>query len=319
MKTSSPKSAYLGWLADALAADGRAPRVFDAPDDLVLGYATGYDAAQIAPFVRSLRAVFDGHVALVVDDRADVLALLEEHGVEAVHPETQEGWEPHPVMARFASFSRLLERYPNAVDILLTDVRDVIFQAEPFGPPPRRLEVFVEFEGGRLGEHAFNMKYLSALVGDEMAATLADKPCICVGTVMGPRDDIARFCRTVLMLAAIPRSEIGGAFGADQAACNLAVHMGLVKAEVRPNFGRVATLGMSRGDTLTFRNGRVLNPDGSFSAIVHQHDRHPHLDSAVHDHWGRGMRHCERVQRKTAADRGRKLAQSLMRRLPELR
>lgn len=222
-------------------------------------------------------------------------------------------------MARFAHYARLVERYPNAVDVLLTDVRDVIFQAEPFGPPPRRLEVFVEFEGGRLGEHAFNMKYLAALVGDELATTLVDKSCICVGTVMGPREEIARFCRTLLMLAAIPRSEIGGAFGADQAACNLAVHMGLVKAEVRANFGRVATLGMSSGDTLGFRDGRVINPNGGFSAIVHQHDRHPHLDAAVHEHWGRGMRHCERVQPRTASDRGRKLAQSLMRRLPELR
>lgn len=319
MKTSPPKSAYLGWLAGALAPDDQAPRVLDAPDDLVLGYATGYDAAQIAPFVRSLRAVFDGRVALVVDACPDVLALLEQHGVDAIHPDPAQGWAPHPVMGRFAAYSRLLDRYPNAVDVLLTDVRDVVFQAEPFGRPPRRLEVFVEFEGGVLGDHAFNMKYLTALVGEEMAATLAAKPCICVGTVMGPREEIGRFCRTVLMLAAIPRSEIGGTFGADQAACNLAVHMGLVKAAVKPNFGRVATLGMSPGEVLTWRDGRIVNPDGSASPIVHQHDRHPHLERAVHELWGQGMRRCERVQRRTAADRGRKLAQSLMRRLPELR
>ncbi|CAN5352111.1 lipooligosaccharide outer core biosynthesis glycosyltransferase GtrOC6 [soil metagenome] len=317
MKNGAPKSAYLGWLATAMATDG--VRSICAPDDLVLGYATGYDAAMIAPFVRSLREYFDGPVALVVDDRPDVVALLAEHGIEAVHPEHAQGWEPHPVMARFAAYSRLLERYPNAVDVLLTDVRDVVFQAEPFGPPPRRLEVFVEYEGKMLGDHAFNMKYLSALVGDEMAATLADKPCICVGTVMGPRDEIVRFCRTVLMLAAIPRSEIGGCFGADQAACNIAVHMGLVKAEIQPNFGRIATIGMTPGDTLSFRDGRVINPDGGFSAIVHQHDRHPHLDQAVHDLWGQGMRHCERVKPRSAVDRGKKLRQSLMRRLPELR
>ena len=319
MKPSTPKSAYLGWLAGALRPDARAPRVTDAPDDLVLGYATGYDAAQIAPFVRSLRAVFDGRVALVVDDRPDVLALLNDHRVEAFHPDITDGWEPHPVMARFAAFLRLLEHYPRAVDVLLTDVRDVIFQAEPFDPAPRRLEVFVENEGGSLGDHAFNMKYLTALVGDEMTATLLDKPCLCIGTVMGPHEEIARFCRTLLMLAAIPRSEIGGAFGADQAACNIAVHMGLVKAEVKPNFGRVATLGMSPATGLSVRGGLIVNPDGSVSPIVHQHDRHPHLDSAVHDRWGRGLRRCERITRKSTADRGRKLAQSLMRRLPELR
>lgn len=319
MKTSTPKSAYLGWLSTAMTPDSRAPRVMDAPDDLVLGYATGYDAAMIAPFVRSLRAVFDGPVALVVDDRPDVLELLADNGVEAVHPETAPGWEPHPVMARFAAYARLIERFPNAVDVLLTDVRDVVFQAEPFGPPPRRLEVFVENEDGVLGDHAFNMKHLTALVGDEMAASVANKPCICVGTVMGPREEVLRFCRTLLMLAAIPRSEIGGAFGADQAACNLAVHLGLVKAEIKDNFGRVATLGMTPGDRLSFRDGKVINPDGSASPIVHQHDRHPHLFRALHEHWGQGLRLCERVQPKTAVERGRKLRQSLMRRLPELR
>lgn len=319
MSSSSPKSAYLGWLSRAMTGTSGTRRVLDAPDDLVLGYATGYDAAMIAPFVRSLRAVFDGPVALVVDDRPDVLDLLAEYQVEAVHPETAPGWEPHPVMARFASYARLIERWPNAVDVLLTDVRDVVFQAEPFGPPPRRLEVFIENENGLLGDHAFNMKHLTALVGDEMAATLIDKPCICVGTVMGPRDEIARFCRMVLMLAAIPRSEIGGAFGADQAACNLAVHMDLVRAQVQPNFGRVATLGMTPGDQLKIVRGEVVNPDGSVSAIVHQHDRHPHLVSAIHERWGHGVRLCERVQPKTAVDRGRKWRQSLLRRLPELR
>jgi len=319
MKTSQPKSAYLGWLAGALVADDEAPRVLDGPHDLILGYATAYCAAQIAPFVRSLRSVFDGPVALVVDDRPDVLDLLQEYSIDAIHVDAVEGWEPHPVMARFATFLRLIERYPDAVDILLTDVRDVVFQADPFGPPPRRLEVFAEFEGGALGGHDFNMKYLSLLVGEEMAATLTTKPCLCVGTVTGPRDEIARFCRTILMLAAIPRSEIGGAFGMDQAACNLAVHMGLVKAEVKPNFGRVATLGMTPGKSLTFREGKVINPDGSCSAIVHQHDRHPHLDDAVHAQWGRGFHHHRRIQPKTTADHGRKLRRSLMRRLPELR
>lgn len=319
MKSSAPRSAYLGWLAGALRPDGAAPRVMNAPDDLVLGYATGYDAAMIAPFVRSLRAHFDGPAALVVDDRPDVLELLADHDVEAVFPDATPGWEPHPVMSRFAAYVRLIERWPNAVDVLLTDVRDVIFQAEPFGPPPRRLEVFVENEQGALGDHAFNMKYLTALVGEEMAASLRDKPCICVGTVMGPREEVARFCRSILMLAAIPRSEIGGAFGADQAACNLAVHLGLVRASIQSNYGRVATIGMTSGARLAFTDGKVMNPDGGFSAIVHQHDRHPHLSAAVHAFWSRGERLCERVGPRKSGDRSRKLRQSLLRRLPELR
>ncbi len=318
MSLPAARSAYLGWLARALAPR---PPVALSPvsGDVVLGYATGYDAADIAPFVRSLRAVFAGTVALVVDDRPELSAFLAEHGVLAIHPDASPGWRPHAVMERFAAFDRLLGQWPEARSVLLTDVRDVIFQAAPFDPAPARLETFVEFEDGVLGDHAFNMKYLRAVGGDDLAEAVADRPCVCVGTVMGPRDVIVRFCRTLLMLAAIPRSELGGAFGADQAACNLAVHLGLVEADIRPNYGRVATLGLTRGETLGFSDGRVTNPHGGWSAIVHQHDRHPALAIAVNQRWAGGLDHRQRVQPKSARERLGKLKSSVLRRTPELR
>lgn len=318
MTIPAATSAYMGWLAVALGKDRREFRTVPAaPGDLVLGYATGYDSHDIAPFVRSLRAVFDGEVALVVDDRPDVIALLAEHDVRALSADIIPGWEPHAVVARFAAFDRYLAARPEVRNVLLTDVRDVLFQRPPFAPAPMGLEVFVE--GDALGDHAFNMKYLRALAGDRIARDLASAPAICVGTVMGPRREAARFCRIVLMLAAIPRSEIGGAFGVDQAACNIAVHMGLVEAEVRENYCRVATIGLTPGETLTFQNGEVVNPDGSVSAIVHQHDRHPRLAEAAHGRWGGGLEVRERVRPKGAGQRWRKLRDSLMRRLPELR
>ncbi|HEX8470452.1 MAG TPA: hypothetical protein VF633_05020 [Brevundimonas sp.] len=321
MSLPSAKSAYLGWLARALEPERSPLAPISGPvvGDVVLGYGTGYDAADIAPFVLSLRAVFDGAVALVVDDRADLKAFLAEHGVIAVHPQHLDGWEPHAVMARFAAFDRLLGQWPEAKSVLITDVRDVIFQAEPFSPVPERLETYVEFEDGVLRDHDFNMKYLRAVGGDDLAEAVADKPCVCVGTVMGPRYAMIRFCRTVMMLAAIPRSELGGAFGADQAACNLAIHMGLVEADIRPNYGRVATLGLTKPESLGWSDGRVINPDGGWSAIVHQHDRHPTLATAVHARWGGGLEHRERVQKKTAAQRFEKQKRSIRRRLPELR
>ena len=318
MSGSAASSAYLGWLSAALATRGEpAAEMSVGSVDAVLGYATGYDAHDIAPFVRSLRAAFDGEIAVVVDDRPDVRALFEQHQVRMLTPETIDGWEPHAVMARFAAFDRYLAGRADIRSVLITDVRDVLFQQAPFAPQPAGLEVFVE--GDRLGDHAFNMKYLRALIGETMADALASAPSICVGTVTGPRAEVVRFCRMVLMLAAIPRSEFGGAFGADQAACNIAVHMGLLKAEVRENFGRVATIGLTPGDTLSLQNGQVVNPDGSVSAIVHQHDRHPRLAEAMHERWGHGLEVRDRVRPKGAGQRWRKLRDSLKRRLPELR
>ena len=312
------KSAYLDWLAVAMLGD-REAAVSGAADDLILGYATGYDAADVAIFVRSLRAVFDGPVVLVVDQDPDLLAFLADNRIEAVAPATVEGWAPHPVVARFAAFDRLMSERPQSRNVLLTDVRDVVFQAAPFEPQPQGLQFFNEYADGVLADHAFNMKYLRGVGGDAVARVLADKPCLCVGTVMGPREAMMRFCRTLLMLASVPRSEIGGAFGADQAACNMAVHLGLIEGEIVPNYGRVATLGLTPSQDLRVIDGRIVNPDNSISPIVHQHDRHPVLAAAMHERWGGGMEPRERVRPKSSAERRRKLRDSFMRRLPELR
>ena len=314
MNQAAARSDYLDWLAQALEAErGMTP----LPDgDVVVGYATGYDAADVAPFVRSLRAVFDGPVALVVDTDAELREFLAQNDVTAVDAPTWRGWAPHPVMQRFVAFAGLLGDRPGAA--LACDVRDVVFQAPPFAPHPHGLEVFVEADAP-LGDHAFNMKYLRALFGEATATALADRSCLCVGTLLGPRVEVSRLSRLILSLAAIPRSEIGGAFGADQAAFNMAIHQGLAAATVQPNYGRVATLGLTPGDLLSVQGGRVVNPDGTASAVVHQHDRHPHLDAAMHQRWGGGFEHRKRVRPKSARQKLDKLAASLRRRTPELR
>ncbi|AYG95038.1 hypothetical protein D8I30_07475 [Brevundimonas naejangsanensis] len=321
MGSPAAKSAYLGWVAAAIAGERGASPTFAAGEhDLILGYATGYDAADVAIFVRSLRAVYGGAVVLVTDQAPALLAFLAEHGVESVPPASVGGaWRPHPVMQRFAAFDALMSARPWARNVLLTDVRDVVFQAPPFDPAPRTSEFYVEYDGGLKG-HAFNMKYLRGVGGEDVARALADRPCVCVGTVMGPRECMIRFCRTLLMLAAIPRSEIGGAFGADQAACNIALHLGLVEGEVKANYGRIATIGLTPGEVLSLDGmGRIVNPDGGVSPIVHQYDRHPALMAAMRARWGGGLEVRERRRAKTLSERGRKLKDSLARRLPELR
>lgn len=314
MKQGAVQSDYLDWLAQALDVERATTPLPDG--DVVVGYATGYDVADIAPFVRSLRAVFQGPVALVADADAELRGFLAENEVTVVDAPVWRGWAPHPVMQRFAAFAGLLGDRPGAA--LACDVRDVIFQASPFAPAPATLEAFIEADAP-LADHAFNMKYLRALFGEAQARQMGPQACLCVGTVLGPRAEVARLSRLILSLAATPRSEIGGAFGADQAAFNLAIHQGLVAATIQPNYGRVATLGLTPGDRLSFQDGRVVNPDGTASPVVHQHDRHPHLDAAVHALWGGGLEHRKRVRPKSAGERLAKLRASLRRRTPELR
>lgn len=325
MASSAVKSVYLDWLSAALAkVRGASSAVAAGHQDLVLGYATGYDAADIAIFVRSLRAYYSGPVALVVDRTADVRAFLAEYGVEALDaPCTQDvasgkSWAPHPVVSRFAGFDMLLSERPWVRHVLLTDVRDVVFQGDPFASAPSRLDFFAECDAP-LKTHDFNMKYLRAVAGDSFADSVAEQPCICVGTVLGSRIELSRFCRLILMLGAIPRSEIGGAFGADQAACNLAVHLGLIDGQVFGNHSRVATLGMVTADKVSLVDGVIRNPDGSVSPIVHQYDRHPNLMAAMWQRWAGDLERRDRCRSRTLGDRFDRVRQSVRRRTVELR
>ena len=78
---------------------------------------------------------------------------------------------------------------------------------------------------------------------------------------------------------------MGGAFGADQAAYNLAAYHGLTSGVQHPNFRRVATLQRTPGEALGWNGRQMVNPDGTVSPIVHKYDRHPRLEAEFRRLW----------------------------------
>lgn len=313
-------SPYLDWLGRNLSPPALGSAASVRAERAVVGYAVGYGVNEIAPFVRSLRSVFSGRIILVVDRRPTLLAWLRTHDIEAViAADRLMHWRPHPVVARFAVYAQILQGRPEIGEVITTDVRDVVFQGDPFADPCDQLEFFIEAEDRYLADHAFNLKHLQALVGEGLASELGQRPCICVGVVAGPAAVMLRFCRAILFLCAIPRSHVGGAFGADQAACNIIAHLNIVGGEIRANFGRVATVGMTAAETLGFENGRIINPDLSISPIVHQYDRIPSLERQIEARWGLSAASRRGRRTKRLAERVGRLHRSVMRRLPELR
>lgn len=310
-------SAYLRWIPRAFSS-GQPVDPASVRDGWVMGLAVGYPAEALAPFICSLRAVFNGRVTLVVSPDPDVLALLDRFDVDAkVMPDGQE-WRPHFVVERFAIFAQLLKQAPPATQVLLTDVRDVVFQGPLFDPPVKDIEAFPEGENITMSEHALNLRYGEALVGRPVSSIMDDQAPLCAGTIAGRAGKVAALCRTMLFLSAIPRSGRGSSFGADQAAYNLAVHLGLVEAEIQPNYGRVATLGWR--DNVGARateEGVILNPDGSASPIVHQYDRRADLSEAVARRWSTAP--VIRSGPMTWRQRRAKAAASLQKWIPEFR
>ena len=317
------RSAYLDWLAAPAQPAPPAKRHAALGPDLVVGYATGYGPKELACFVRSLRAQSKAHIALVASDRPETTAFLDAHQVDHWRAPQEAGWAPHLLIGRFKHYRSILAAYPQARRVLITDVRDVAFQGDPFaagfGDEESPVALYCETPPGDLGSHGANPKWLKSLIGDPMAATLARKPVVCGGSIIGAPAALDGLIQTLLWLCAIQRSGALEGIGADQAALNVIVHQGLCPAVAVPNYRRVATIGYADAPQVS-PEGTLQNPDGSDSPIRHLYDRHPAAKAAIEARWITPDLVSSAAPKPTGwAKTKARFRKSLARRLPEWR
>ena len=281
-------------------------------EDAVLGHAVGCGLAEIAPFVRSLRAVFSGQVILIVDRKPTLLAWLSTHGVETViAADRLLHWKPHPAVTRFAVHAQVLQERSEIHNVLIADVRDMVFQGDPLADAPDHCQFFREADDG--AHPSVRLAPLRAIVAEPLAQDLSERPRVTTGVIAGPRAAALRFCRTMLLLSAGARP----GESLDQAACNVIAHLGLVGGEIRPNFDRVAMASPSGAVGPRLEAGRAVNPDGGVSPILHRYSRIPGLADHACATWGipTARRRPETALRR----RMQSFGAAVLRGLPELR
>lgn len=171
-------------------------------------------------------------------------------------------------------------RYLAALDfepdfVMLTDLRDVFFQRDPFAEPPTRLELYLEDDSARIGDEAFNTRWIRNLYGEAELARLEGQQISCAGTLIGTYASVLAYLGQMVGEVVWRRRPLGSH---DQG-----IHNGLLRrgrfpgATVVPNgSGRVLTLG-KMGAYEVAPDGTVLNADGSVPAVLHQWDRHASL------------------------------------------
>jgi hypothetical protein len=162
-------------------------------------------------------------------------------------------------------------------NVMLTDVRDVFFQADPFAfDLGGELHCFLEDSAETLGTQPYNRKWLKAAFGADVLAELGGKPIACAGVTVGPLQLVLRYLEVMAdFLLRLPHQGVG----LDQAVHNYVLHKGLVPgARLIPNgAGIVSTLGI-------VPEARVDELLGS--AVLHQYDRHPALTARLLDSLG---------------------------------
>lgn len=260
----------------------------------VIGLAAHYGPAELAPFVRSLRGSgYEGDITLLSFGSTPATAqFLREHRVR-MHPFTALGAMPMSMNSSrmYECIDVLLDPLLNAPEqafdnlVLLTDVRDVVFQGDPFADLPEgRLLGFLE-TARTLGECPINRDWLQRASGPALLAELAARPVSCAGTVIGTRSAVLEYLlHMVRLLAAVdPQHRYSGV---DQAIHNVILWKGLVAgSQPVPNGQAVFTIPDSAG-SYQVDGERVGTPERAFPAVVHQYDRHPELVTQIQRRWG---------------------------------
>jgi hypothetical protein len=186
----------------------------------------------------------------------------------------------YPVaLSRYAYYAAYLASYQRPLrTVVLSDVRDVVFQSDPREGLQSGLHVFTEDPSVRLGNCAYNRRWLANGYGEATARAMADEVIICSGVTVGDGDAVRRYLDDMLdgfmQLRQVDT-------GTDQATHNVLVRSGRLAVASHDNDeGPVLTMGHVPDDALLWdRDQRLVNAQGRPYSIVHQYDRH--LSGAV--------------------------------------
>ena len=243
--------------------------------DLVAGYARGYSADQIRPFLKSLRGTgYSGRILLFANGEA---------AWEAENWDVDLRKVPKPQMkvhsARFICLEEALKEIP-CEGVFLSDTRDVIFQKNPADHlPSEGLNVFEEDASMSIGICPYNSLWIKLGYGEEVLEAFSHYPISCVGTTCGDRVSILNYLQK--LVREINEIQPRTTHPQDQAAHNCLIRDELDCRIWHNEEGEVYTVGYIQRGGVQIKNNRIINSESKAPAVVHQWDRHRNLDTLV--------------------------------------
>lgn len=191
-----------------------------------------------------------------------------------------------PTETRFLRYLRFLQRHNYYSRILISDVKDVLFQQDPFlGLPLSGLAVGMELRRKTIGSEPWNAWTVRLVYGPHVLEQIGTKPVSCSGVTYGDRASMLRYLK--LMTSEILSLNFRATWQPlDQALHNYILWTG--------KFGEFQPLDLFQSPLATLSDvdeqliqlnaqGKLLNQDGSVVSIVHQYDRLPRLKAILLD------------------------------------
>jgi hypothetical protein len=259
--------------------------------NLVMGLTAGYNAEDLAPFLESLRGSdYSGDIALMTFNTSRATsAYLASRGVLEVT------FDSLPLLGMSMNSARMLkyleflrtsvlgrENGSGYDYIMLADVRDIVFQGNPFARVDGA-ELYYFLETGRtIGTCPVNSVWMAQAFGPAVLREVAGFEVSCAGTLIATPLALMEYLLWMARFIAASPLEVRHS-GIDQAIHNYLMAKGsIVGARIIENGGAVMTIRTDGPSGVTLAaNGRLRNADGSFSEVVHQYDRDPVLLASI--------------------------------------
>jgi hypothetical protein len=260
---------------------------------LVLGAAIGFDVEQVRIFVESLRAHYAGEILILIGwPGLRVARYLKGRGVHVIRVFQTRSFTRSVHARRYVVYLDYLRARLSRYDqVMMSDVRDVVFQRNPFdGIASPQCHFYLESASRTIGADPTNSRWVRGCFTAAEADRLAACRISCSGITIGGSDAIAAYLeKMVARVRAMPwriYREIG--HGYDQAIHNYLVHLDpAIAGIVVENNRHIATMALEpRALYRLDHESRIYGTDGHLIPICHQYDRFPDLLEAVEARFG---------------------------------
>lgn len=186
----------------------------------------------------------------------------------------------YPHVGRFFEYQKCLLNHPEYTHVLLSDVRDVVFQSDPFEDIEDTVYAGMENRQVQLSDDHYNKGWILDAYGPEVYEQLKSRQISCSGVTIGSASAIKKYIEQMIAeFLRQPYKKMSDRIY-DQAMHNKLIHFNEIEqvSLCHPLESKIATLGLMDVSDFRFNEkGQLLNLDDSIVPIVHQYDRHPSL------------------------------------------
>ena len=249
--------------------------------DLIIGAWWYLPARDLEPFLGSLRhTTFNGDVCVLVGDAPeDVIEVLLAHGVIVDRLRRFGAGMTVDRYARYCGYLDFITRHADRYDaVLLADLRDVVFQSNPF-ERPLPADIVYTYERCLIGDNPIVRQRIAHKYGDDAAHNLRDFPLSCCGATFGTVPGIVRYL--LAMTQSLFTLPVPLAFHTDQVIHNHIVHLRALRgAWLDASDGAVSNIEHTPEESVAIGADEVLI-DAKQVPVLHQWQKHPRLAAHV--------------------------------------